>query len=74
MESDLFLVAGVIAGVLAVPAFLSAYTDGRSPVAAGVMALIAGAAIAYAVISNPVGYQIEDVPEVFVRVIGRFLN
>ena len=74
MQADLFLVIGVVVGILAVPALLSAFTHGHAPRAAAIMVLISGGLIATAVSRNPSGYTVEDVPKVFSRVINRYVN
>jgi len=74
MNADLFLVLGVIFGTLALPALLSAYSEGRPPRMAATFILVAGGLIVLAVTQNPVGYTMQDVPQAFVRVFGRFLN
>ncbi|SMX45299.1 hypothetical protein [Actibacterium lipolyticum] len=74
MDTDLFLVIGVVLGVLAIPSLLGAYSEGRPPRAASIMVLIAGTLILLAVTNHPSGYAINDVPEAFVRVFGRYVN
>lgn len=73
MDTDLFLVIGVVLGGLAIPSLLNAYSEGRPPRFAAMLAIAAGALIVLAVTSNPVGYKLEDIPDVFTRVIGRVL-
>lgn len=72
METDLFFVLGTAILCLAVPAFLSAYSDERPPRAAGIMLLLGGATVLYAVTQHPGGYGIQDVPDVVVRVLGHY--
>ena len=74
MNTDLFLVIGVMLGVLAIPTLLGAYSEGRPPRAASIMVLISGTLVLLAVMNQPSGYAIEDVPDAFVRVFGRYLN
>ncbi|TCO74090.1 hypothetical protein [Rhodovulum euryhalinum] len=74
MQADLFLVIGCVVGLLAVPAILSAFTHGHAPRAAAIMVLISGGLIAAAVMQNPKGYTVEDVPRVFARVINRYVQ
>ncbi|KCV81169.1 hypothetical protein ATO10_13349 [Actibacterium atlanticum] len=73
MDTDLFLVIGVVLGGLAIPSLLNAYSEGRPPRFAAMLAIAAGALIVLAVTNNPVGYKLEDIPDVFTRVIGRML-
>lgn len=73
MDTDLFLVIGVVLGGLAIPSLLNAYSEGRPPRFAAMLAIAAGALIVLAVTNNPVGYKLEDIPDVFTRVVGRML-
>jgi hypothetical protein len=68
------LVIGLVVGLLTIPAILQAYTDGRPPRTAGLMAVAATLLIIMAVNRAPGGYSWDEVPDVFVRVIGRFLG
>ncbi len=72
MNSDLYLVIGIVLGVLAVPSMLSALNDGRAPRAASILVLIAGALIVLAFTKKPGGYEVQDIPNAFFRVIGQF--
>ncbi len=74
MNSDIYLVVGVVVGVLAIPSLLGAYSGGRPPRAGAIMVLIAGGLITLAAMNNPKGYTLQDVPKAFVRVIGKFVN
>ncbi|RID93200.1 hypothetical protein D2N39_06045 [Gemmobacter lutimaris] len=72
MNPDLFLVVGIVLAVLAVPAVISALTDGRAPRAASIIVLIAGVLIVFAFTKKPGGYEVRDIPNAFYRVIGQF--
>lgn len=74
MDGDLLLVLGLVMGAVAVPSLLSAWNDGRPPRAGAVAILIAGTLVALALRSRPGGYQIEEIPQVFARVIGHYLR
>lgn len=74
MDTDLFLILGIIVAVMAVPAVLSAYSAGRPPRAAAVAAVIGGALLVTAIGNHPGGYRLQDIPDVASRVIGRYLN
>jgi hypothetical protein len=73
MDSDLILIVGLVLAVFSIPAILSAFSEGRPPRVAAFTAIAAGALIVWAVSTHPGGYKIEDIPEVFVRVVARFL-
>ncbi|MCL4187882.1 MAG: hypothetical protein KJZ85_09755 [Rhodobacteraceae bacterium] len=74
MDPDLLLVIGIVLGVLAVPAILSAFTDGRPPRAAAILIMVSAGLIGLAVVNRPMAYTLDEVPDVVVRVIGRYLN
>lgn len=74
MDTDLALIIGVIIGALAVPAIVSAFSESRAPRAAAIAVLIAGGLIVFAVTSHPGGYALAELPDVFFRVVGRYVN
>ncbi len=74
MNPDVSLVLGLIVAGFSVPSILSAISDGRSPRASAVTVLIAGGLILYALQSQPGGYTLAEIPDVFVRVFAVFLN
>ena len=73
MDADLALVIGIVVGIFAIPSILSALSDRRAPRASAVTILIAGGLIVYAIRTHPGGYGIEDLPNVFVRVVARYI-
>lgn len=73
MDPDLFLVIGLLIGGFTIPPILGTIFDGRPPRTPAVLVVIAGGMIAFAVIQKPGGYDILDVPGVFVQVIGKYL-
>lgn len=74
MDTDLALVIGLIIAALSVPSVLSALSDRRAPRASAITILIAGGLIVFAIQSKVGGYTIEQVPDVFVNVIARYLS
>ncbi len=73
MDFDLILVIGLIITILAIPAMFSAAVDGRPPRGAAIMILLGGGLVVIALSQHPAGYQIAELPEVVMRVIGRYL-
>jgi hypothetical protein len=74
VDPDLFLVIGAVLLVLAVPSLLSAFAESRPPRTAAILAIAAGILIVVAVRNNPSGYSISELPDVFIRVFGRYIN
>lgn len=74
MDTDLFLVVGVVTFALAIPSLLSAWVEGRVPRAGSLMVLIGGVLVVVALTQRTGGYTFSEIPDVFVRVIGRYLN
>ena len=74
MDTDLVLVIGIVLCALAIPSLLSAYAEGRAPRAGAVLVLIGGVLIVVALSQHPRGYSFAEIPDLFFRVIGRYLN
>ena len=74
MDTDLFLVIGIVVCALAIPSLLSAWVEGRVPRAGSVMVLIGGGLIVTALTQHPRGYSFSEIPDLFFSVIGRYLN
>lgn len=73
MNSDLYLVIGLILGVFAIPSIVSSFSDRRAPRVAAFVLVAAGCLVIYAIQKKPGGYAIKDIPAAFVRVVGAFL-
>ncbi len=74
MNPDLFFVIGIILIAFTIPAVISAFSDGRAPRSAAILVMIGGALIVLAIYKKPDGYAIADIPDVFVRVVQRYIN
>ena len=74
MDPDVMLVVGLVVGGFTIPSVMGALLDGRVPRAAAVAAVIAGWLIAFAVKEKPGGYALQEIPDVFVQVVGRYIN
>ena len=74
MDTDLFLVIGIIVCALAIPSLLSAWVEGRVPRAGSIMILIGGVLVVVALNQRVRGYTFAEIPDVFFSVIGRYLN
>ena len=73
MDNELLLIVGMILGVLSFPSMLSAFTEGRSPRVATITIMIGGSMILWALMNEPAGFRVDDIPEIFARVIARYL-
>ena len=74
MDTDLLLVIGLVLCALAIPSLLSAYVEGRAPRAGSVMVFIGGVMVVIALSQNSRGYSFAQLPDIFFKVIGRYLN
>jgi len=74
MDPDLMFVVGLVVGVFSIPAIMGALADNRVPRAASIAILVAGGLIVLAIDGKPGGYTIADIPDVFVSVVGRYIN
>ena len=74
MNPDLAFVIGFVLAVFAIPSAVSAIIDGRAPRMSTVTIIVGGAFMAYAFGTQPGGYKIHDIPDIFVRVIARYIS
>ena len=74
MTPDMYLVLGIVIAGFSVPSILSAVSDGRAPRASAITILIAGGLILLAIQTQPGGYTLQEIPDVFVRVIAPFIS
>ncbi|WP_299286306.1 hypothetical protein [uncultured Tateyamaria sp.] len=73
MTPDMYLVLGIVLAGLSIPSVLSALSDRRAPRASAITVLIAGGLILLAIQTQPGGYRLENIPDVFVRVIAKLM-
>ena len=74
MDPDTSLVVALALSVLAIPAMVSAYADGRSPRVSAIVLVLAGGLAVYAFNQKPGGYQLQQIPDVVYDVIGRLIG
>ena len=72
MDPDLMLVAGIVVVVFAIPAVISAISDGRAPRVAAIALLVGGGLVVVALGRHPGGYPLTEIPHAFARVIAKF--
>ncbi|MEP5728928.1 MAG: hypothetical protein ABJL67_06100 [Sulfitobacter sp.] len=73
MDPDLALSLGLVVSAFSIPSILSALSDRRAPRASAVTVLIGGALVLYALQTKPGGYDVSQVPDIFVSVVGRYM-
>lgn len=69
MSNDLLFVLGIVVGILSLPSFVGAFTEGRPPRTAIILLTVATGLVVYAMQQHPSGYTFETIPDVFSRVI-----
>jgi len=74
MDTDLFLVIGITICALSIPSLLSAFVEGRAPRFGAVLVFAGVVMIVVALSNHGRGYSFAEIPDVFFRVIGRYLN
>jgi len=74
VSHDLALVLGLVISGFSIPAIVSAFSDSRAPRAAALMVLIGGSLVAWAVIEKPGGYTMDQIPDVFMKVVRDLLG
>jgi hypothetical protein len=62
-----------VIAALTIPSILSAVSDRRAPRASAITILIAGGLIVFAITAKPGGYSLEQVPDVVLNVVARFI-
>jgi hypothetical protein len=73
MDTDLMFVIGAILTALSIPAILSAIADSRPPRVAAIALLVGGVLLVVALSGKPGGLSINEIPQIFLRVIARLL-
>ncbi len=74
MDPDLMMVIGIVVGGFSIPSIMGAIADGRVPRAASIAVLVSGGLIALAIRENPGGYAIDELPDLFVKVVARYIS
>jgi hypothetical protein len=74
VDYDLALVGGLLLALLSVPAMISAFSGGRSPRLAIVLAVAGGGLFLFAMTMSPIAYRAEDIPQAALRVIAQIMG
>ncbi|MGV8985196.1 MAG: hypothetical protein ACOH2H_02790 [Cypionkella sp.] len=71
MDTDLIIVVGILSLLMAVPTLLTAWVDGTVPRTGAILIMIGGVLVVVALNNHGRGYSLAEMPDVFMRVIGR---
>lgn len=74
MDLDLIFVIGCIVTAFSIPAIVSAFSDNRAPRYPALIIIIGVVMIGFAINERPGAFTFETLPEVFAKVIGRYLG
>ena len=74
MDLDLIFILGCIVTAFSIPAIVSAFSDNRTPRYPALIILIGVVMVGYAINERPGAFTFETLPDVFMRVIGRYLS
>lgn len=74
MDYDLVFVVGAALVALAIPSVIAAYAADRAPWVAVVISAMGMGLVAYALLSFPDEQDLAELPDIFYRVIGRYLH
>lgn len=73
-NQDLYLVIGIILVGFSLPSIIGALMDRRAPRVGAIVFVIGGGLIAMAITQAPGVYDLEEVPEAFIRVVAYFIR
>lgn len=74
MDIDLIFVLGIVIGAFSIPALVSAFSERRTPRMAAIFMMACGVMITYAVQMREEPYVLEDLDDVFLTVLARYVN
>ncbi|WP_420569307.1 hypothetical protein [Thalassovita sp.] len=73
MDPDVIFVLGLFIAIMAIPSIVSAWSDGAVPRVASVMLILGGAMMVWAHSHHVGGYRFNDIPDLIIRVVGKFI-
>ena len=74
MNADVFFVFGLVIAMFSLPSLIGAVLDRRLPTVAIIVGAVGVGMVIFAQTAFSGSYGFADIPEAFVRVVGRFLN
>ncbi|MEN8831010.1 MAG: hypothetical protein ABF285_06840 [Pacificibacter sp.] len=72
MNADIVIVVGLLALLIALPTWISAFSENRFPFLAIALITLGSGMVAWVIMKNPGVYTFEEIPRTVTRVIGRF--
>lgn len=73
-DPDILFAVGLLLGLCAFPALLSAFSQSRTPGAAMTLGFMSACLILAAQSQNPKGYSVDEAPDVLLSVIARLAS
>jgi len=73
MDPDTVFVMGLFVAVFSVPSMVSAWSDGHVPRLASIVAILGGIMMVWAHSQQIGGYSFDEIPDLIVKVIGKFI-
>lgn len=74
IDTDLFIVVGILLAALALPSAMGAYVEGLFPTAALIFIGIGAALVIIAVLTAAGGYSPARIPRSFIEILARIFN
>lgn len=72
MPYDLYMSIAIVIVALAIPSAISAWIDNRVPRVSALLIVAGGGLAIWAERTKPGGYTLEEIPGVFITVIGHY--
>ena len=74
VDTDLFVVMGLVLALLAIPAIIGARSEARIPIFWLVSLILGAAIVAAGVVFGPDGYSLARLPYSFIEILARIFN
>lgn len=74
IDPDLIMIVGIVVAALSIPSIISAFSESRAP-RLGIILIVTGAAmVAWSINAKPGEFSFEEIPDLFITVLGRYLG
>jgi uncharacterized membrane protein len=74
IDTDLFVVMGLIMALVAVPAIIGAKSEDRIPYISLAALIVGSALLGAGIVFSPNGYSLARLPHSFVEILARIVN